>query len=71
MGELKHKAYRLAGKMIGLPRSRKFDGKVYHLSKTNMTKSEAEKYAKEARDAGQKARVVKTTLAKWCVYIKD
>ena len=71
MGKLKQKAYRAIGKLIGLPRTRKFDGKVYYLATkgTGMTKLGAEKYATKLRKGGDKARVVKTTIAKWCVYI--
>lgn len=80
MGKLKRvyravdKAYFKVGEKIISPIvTRKFNGVVYVLvwgkKGMNLTKPEAEKYAASARKRGNKARVVKTRLFKWCVYI--
>ena len=70
MGKVKHIKHRVREK-LHLPKTRKFDGKTYYLSKAVMNRPEARKYAEEAREAGQQARVAFTLRAKWCVYIKD
>lgn len=54
----------------GLRFHRKFDGETYTFRYGNVTKPDANAYADNKRSEGKKARVVKTRVAKWCVYVR-
>ena len=72
MEKLKHKVYQAIGRVMGIPPlNRKYNDKSYYLSEWKMTEAEARKYAKEAHEEGQQARVGKSALVKWYVYVRD
>ena len=69
-GPIKRRLDIVAEKILPIRKKRKFDGETYALHELGMTKTEADSMAQKMRKKGYKARVVKTTVYRWAVYIK-
>ena len=60
----------MVGTVMPVSYKRKFDGETYTLEDLELGQVKATTLAAKIRKKGYKARVVKTKLYKWAVYIK-
>lgn len=66
----KERLHRIVGTMLPIRYKRKFDGETYTLDDLDLTKTDADSMAQKIRKKGHRARVVKTKVYRWAVYIK-